>query len=59
MVMLRRFARGRNSCFAKTLPFLRLLHPVLLKPNGVDIDIASCIAIHQLAKTSKIGVWGK
>ena len=36
-------ARRRTSCLTKTLPFLGLLHSVLLKPDGIDIDEASCV----------------
>lgn len=50
------FSRGRTSCLAQTLPFLGLLHPVLLEPDGIDVDEASCVADHQLAKPSQIRV---
>jgi hypothetical protein len=48
------FAHGRTSCLAQTLPFLGLLHPVLLEPDGIDVDEASCVADHQSAKPSQI-----
>jgi hypothetical protein len=51
------FVRGRTSCLAQTLPFLGLLHPVLLEPDGIDVDEASCVADHQSAKPSQIRVW--
>jgi hypothetical protein len=44
------FARGRTSCLAQTLPFFGLLHPVLLEPDGIDVDEASCVTDHQSAK---------
>lgn len=36
-------ARRRTSYLTKTLPFLSLLHSVLLEPDGIDINEASCI----------------
>jgi hypothetical protein len=44
------FARGRTSCLAQTLPFLSLLHPVFLEPDGIDVDEASYVVDYQLAK---------
>lgn len=50
------YALGRTSCLTQTLPFLGLLHAVLLEPDGVDVDEASCVADHQSAKPSQIAV---
>ena len=47
-------ASRRISCLTETLPFLGFLHSVLLEPDGVDVDEASCVTDDQSAKASSL-----
>ncbi|KAI9771594.1 MAG: hypothetical protein M1840_001809 [Geoglossum simile] len=40
----------RASWLAQILPLFGLLQSVLLEPDGIDVDEASCVADYQLAK---------